>query len=35
MRYCPVPREFVTACRDAGIKTALGSASKNSMDYTG
>lgn len=24
-------REFVQACRDAGIKTALGSASKNSM----
>jgi beta-phosphoglucomutase len=27
----PGAREFVQACRDAGIKTALGSASKNSM----
>ena len=27
----PAAREFVQACRDAGIKTALGSASKNSM----
>lgn len=27
----PGSREFVQACRDAGIKTALGSASKNSM----
>jgi beta-phosphoglucomutase len=27
----PGAREFVTACRDAGIKTALGSASKNSV----
>ena len=27
----PGAREFVEACRDAGIKTALGSASKNSM----
>jgi beta-phosphoglucomutase len=27
----PGAREFVLACRDAGIKTALGSASKNSM----
>jgi len=27
----PGAREFVQSCRDAGIKTALGSASKNSM----
>ncbi len=27
----PGAKEFVQACRDAGIKTALGSASKNSM----
>jgi beta-phosphoglucomutase len=27
----PGAREFVKACRDAGLKTALGSASKNSM----
>jgi len=27
----PGAKEFVTACREAGIKTALGSASKNSM----
>lgn len=27
----PGAREFVQTCRDAGIKTALGSASKNSM----
>ena len=27
----PGAKEFVTACRDAGIKTALGSASKNSV----
>jgi beta-phosphoglucomutase len=27
----PGAREFVQACRDTGIKTALGSASKNSM----
>jgi beta-phosphoglucomutase len=27
----PGAREFVQACRDAGIKTALGSASKNSV----
>lgn len=27
----PGAREFVKSCRDAGIKTALGSASKNSM----
>ena len=27
----PGAREFVESCRDAGIKTALGSASKNSM----
>ncbi len=27
----PGAQEFVQACRDAGIKTALGSASKNSM----
>jgi beta-phosphoglucomutase len=27
----PGAREFVQVCRDAGIKTALGSASKNSM----